>query len=193
MARVFEGLLKVSYGQAYVLTGVMVNPHMEDAFRGQTNGLCGAAAQGALWLVTGLNTGQVGFTVDVLDAAPPIDDAWEEIVEVSFTVAEEDEELEYDDIEIIEREIALVEWAGERSYPIPLGPGSSRARYCARGMEFGSQFAEYFEQGVIKDVDEIVDFYALSFWPAIFAEDRIIKQTSEIARYWHEVAQSLQS
>jgi hypothetical protein len=37
-------------------------------------------------LITGLHTGQVGFTVDVLDAAPPLDDAWEEIVEVSFTV-----------------------------------------------------------------------------------------------------------
>src|SRR5262249_12792354 len=71
MTRVFEDKIHVHYGQAYILMSEMPNPGLNDAFRGQTNGLCGAAVRGALWLVTGLHTGQVGFTVDVLDAAPP--------------------------------------------------------------------------------------------------------------------------
>jgi hypothetical protein len=33
--------------------------------------------------------------------------------------------------------------------------------------------------------EEPVDFYSLAFWPAEAAPDCIIKQTSEIAAYWH--------
>jgi hypothetical protein len=69
MSRVFEGLLDVHYGQAYVLTGDMPSPNLHDAFRRQTNGLCGAAVRGALFLITGLHTGHVGFAVDVLNVA----------------------------------------------------------------------------------------------------------------------------
>jgi hypothetical protein len=187
MARVFSGSLQVDYGQAYVLTGEMLNPDLFDTFRGQTNGLCGAAVRGALWLVTGLHTGHVGFTVDVLDAAPPLDDSWEEIIEASFTVADEDEELEYNDIEIIERGITLAEWALERVYPIPLGPGCYRVRYCARGMQLGR------DRNTLLRGETLVDFYSLAFWPAEAAPDCVIKQTSDIAAYWHKQAQSLHS
>src|SRR5262245_12813985 len=60
------GRLHVHYGQAYVLCGDRELPDLEDAFRGQVNGLCGASALGALFLVTGLHTGMVGFAVQVL-------------------------------------------------------------------------------------------------------------------------------
>jgi hypothetical protein len=187
MSRVFEGVLHVDYGQAYVLTGEMLNPDLFDAFRGQTNGLCGAAVRGALWLITGKHIGHVGFTVDILDAAPPIDEAWEEIVEVSFTVVDEDEELEYDDFEIMERGIKLAEWSIARSYPIPLPPGSYRVRYCARGMQLGH------DRRTLLQGKRPVDFYSLSFWPADAAPDCIVKQTSKIAAYWHECAQRLRN
>jgi hypothetical protein len=179
MARVFEGKIHVHYSQAYVLTGEMINPDMFDAFRGQANGFCGAAVRGALWLVTGLHTGHVGFTVDVLDTAPPVDDSWEEIVEVSFTVPDEDEEFEHDDMEIMGREISLAEWGGGRYYPIPISPGSYRVRYCARGMDLGRT-----RDTLLQD-EELVDFYSLAFWPAEVAPDRVIKQTCEIAKYFH--------
>ncbi len=39
---------------------------------------------GTLWLTTGLHTGNVGFTVEVHDRAPPLDSQWEDVVEVSF-------------------------------------------------------------------------------------------------------------
>jgi hypothetical protein len=185
MSRVFEGLLHVHYGQAYVLTGEMLPPELRDAFRGQTNGLCGATVRGALFLITGLHTGHVGFAVDVLDAAPPLDDIWEEIVEVSFTVVDEDEELEYDDTEIIERWISLVDWDGGAYYLPTFSPGNYRVRYCARGMQHGRK------QDTLLEDKEPVDFYLLSFWPAEATPDCIIKQTSEIAAYWHKHAQSL--
>jgi hypothetical protein len=180
MARVFSGPLHVHYGQAYVLIGEMLPPVMFDAFRGQANGLCGVAVRGALWLITGLHTGNVGFTVDVLDVAPPIDDAWEEIVEVSFTVPGEDEELEDDGIEIIYRDVFLAEWGGGRCYPIPVSPGSYRVRYCARGMDLGRH------RDTLLSDEDLIDFYSLTFWPAAPEPDCIIKQTSETAAYWHK-------
>lgn len=89
MTRIFEGRLGVHYGQAYVQTYDHPGTELGNSFYGQTNGLCGAASPGALFLITGLHTGDVGFTLDVLDAFPPIDNNCEEIVEVSFTVGME--------------------------------------------------------------------------------------------------------
>jgi hypothetical protein len=51
---------------------------------GQRNGLCSAGWPGALFLISGLHTGQLPFTVDVHDGPLPIDDDWEDIVEVSY-------------------------------------------------------------------------------------------------------------
>ena len=190
MTRVFEGKINVHYGQAYVLVGEIGNPDFYDAFRGQTNGLCGAAVRGALWLVTGLHTGHVGFTVDVLDAPPPLDDTWEEAVEVSFFVGYIDPDpIEDTDVEFMDDPdamVALMEWGGE-FYELPLSPGNYRVRYCARGMQLGR------DRDTLLCDEETIDFYSLVFWPAEAAPDCVIKQTSEIAAYWHKHAQSLHS
>lgn len=77
MPRIFDGPLQVHYGQAYVLPSNSYGLDLNDSFRGQTNGLCGAATPGALFLITGQHTGQVGFTLDVLETAPTIDEKWE--------------------------------------------------------------------------------------------------------------------
>jgi len=47
--RVFNGPLSVHYGQAYVIAGSH-GTDLADSFRGQVNGLCGAAAPGLLFL-----------------------------------------------------------------------------------------------------------------------------------------------
>src|SRR5262249_29690187 len=60
----FDGEVHVHYGQVYVESGPETgNPRLDAAFAGQVNGLCGAAARGALFLATGLHTGRVGFAV----------------------------------------------------------------------------------------------------------------------------------
>jgi hypothetical protein len=191
MTRVFEGEINVDYSQAYVLMGETEQPDFFDAFRGQTNGLCGAAVRGALWLITGLHTGQVGFTVDVLDAPPPLDDTWEEIVEASFFVGDIDPDpIEDTDIEFMsdpDVRVTLMEWAGGALYELPLPPGNYRARYCARGMQLGRA------RDTLLSGEDLIDFYSLAFWPAEPEPDCIIKQTSEIAAYWHKHAQSLHS
>jgi len=37
----------------------------------------------------------------------------------------------------------------------------------------------------IVDGEEPVDAYALWFWPAPNAPDRVLRQASEVAAYWH--------
>lgn len=61
---------------------------------------------------------------------------------------------------------------------IPLSPGTYRVRYCARNMSCGNEVDTYVE-------GEPVDFYSLAFWSAAPAPDIVVKQTSEVAAYWH--------
>lgn len=161
MPIVFDDPLSVHYSQAFVVSGDE-GPDPVRAFAGQTNGLCGARVPGALFLVTGRHTGKVGFRVEIAEGPPPLEDQWEEVVEVSFTPAS--------------TEVSLMDWH-ERMYPIPLTESTSyRVRYCARGMDAGKTTID----------DDIVDFYQLTFWPAPAEADRLVRQTSRIAAHWHE-------
>jgi hypothetical protein len=171
MTRVFDGHLQVHYGQAYVSSTEDGGVDLEEAFQGQANGLCGAACPGMLFLITGLHTGHVGFTVDVLDARPEIDDSWGEIVEVSFLVGEQ--------------AVKVRDWYGETIAEFLLSPGSYRIRYCARNMDLGHEV-----DTILEDKDA-VDFYSLTFWPESASTDQVIKQTSQDAEYWHKSARGL--
>jgi hypothetical protein len=171
MTRIFDGRLYVHYGQAYVLARDHNGEGLEESFLGQSNGLCGAAVPGMLFLITGLHTGQVGLVVDVLNAPPELDNSWDEIVEVSFTVGE--------------RPVVLEDWNGETVTSIPLSSGRYRVRYCAKNMDEGK------EADTILEDEEAVDFYSLAFWPEAASDDCVIKQTSEQAAYWHNFAKTL--
>jgi hypothetical protein len=171
VTRIFDGRLNVHYGQAYVLPRHNEGMDLEDAFRGQSNGLCGAALLGSLLLITGLHTGHVGIVIDVLNEQPELDPTWEDFVEVSFQVGESP--------------VALEDWNGETVTLIPLSAGSYRVRYCAKNMDKGH------EVDTILEDEETVDFYCLAFWPEAASEDFVIKQTSEQAAYWHNWVKTL--
>ena len=144
MARIFDGLLYVHYGQAYVESSDSKPIYLEDAFQGQANGLCGAASPGALFLITGLHTGEVSFTLDVLDVPPPLDDIWEEIVEVSFTPSS--------------GRTTLTDWNASHVCNIPLQNKNYRVRYCVRNMDLGTEI------DTVLEGEPTVDFYSLTFW-----------------------------
>ncbi|MFI6286350.1 hypothetical protein ACIBCM_16570 [Streptomyces sp. NPDC051018] len=172
MKTLLSGDAHVHYGQIYVES----DPEgegldLDDAFAGQAAGLCGAAIEGALWLTTGLHTGHVGFTVELHETRPPYDDAWEEIVEAPFTPASDD--------------TCLVEWAGGSILELGLGRGDYRVRYCATGMDAG-RAADTRLEG-----EPPMDRYLLQFWPGPPAPARVLKQTGDIAAYWHRWAREL--
>jgi hypothetical protein len=165
---VFAGPLWVHYGQAYVLSGDSEVPDLGDAFRGQVNGLCGSAVSGAMFLITGLHTGHVGFTVQVFESPPELDRSWEEIVETPFLVPA--------------LPVALYQWGATSGRPLPLALGQYRARYSARGMQAGN------DQDTLVGDDPAVDEYLLQLWPAPAAPDEVIRQTSQTAAYGHKFA-----
>lgn len=172
MRRPVEGEVHVHYGQIYVESGPDDHgPGLAEAFAGQRAGLCGAATPGFLWLNTGLHTGDVGFTVEVRDQAPPLDPAWEDVVEVSFRPAS--------------ARSALVQWAGEDSWDLDLEEIDHRVRYCATGMDRAS------ETDTRSAGEPQLDRYLLQFWPAPPESDRVLKETSRTAAYWHRYARTL--
>lgn len=105
----------VHYGQIYLHSNDDFGADLGEHFGGQRNGLCGGAIPGALFLITGLHTGDVWFTVGLHDATPDVDDSWDEIVEVSFRPETD--------------EVALVGWAGEHTWPLDLPVADYRVRY----------------------------------------------------------------
>ncbi|MFE1794812.1 hypothetical protein ACFW9L_01455 [Streptomyces sp. NPDC059517] len=167
--RPVEGEVHVHYSQIYVESDPeSFGPGLTEAFAGQTSGLCGAAIPGALWLSTGLHTGSVGFTVEVHDEAPPVDPVWEEVVEVSFRPVSE--------------RSTLTQWAGEASWELELAEIDYRVRYCGRGMDQARR------RDTRTSEEPQVDSYLLQFWPAPPGPDRVVRQTAEIAAYWHDYA-----
>jgi hypothetical protein len=175
MVRTFvSGRVHVHYSQIYVKSGEdQIDLHA--SFAGQSNGLCGAASPGTLFLTTGLHTGSVGFTVELHEGPPPLDDVWEEVVEASFTPAS--------------ARVALVQWAGEDSWDLDLTRTCHRVRYCAIGMD-ATHAAVTWSEDEPEDEPEL-DRYLLQFWPAAPEPDRIVRWTGENAAYWHRFASNL--
>ncbi|CAM5566816.1 hypothetical protein [Streptomyces fumanus] len=172
MREQFSGAVDVHYNHFYVSSlESRRGPDLMTAYAGQGVGLCGAAAKGTLLLATGLHTGRVGLSLELHETPPPVDDTWEEVVEVSFTP--------------ISPSASLVEWGGRRRSDFALPEPAYRVRYCATGMDDGREADTGAGGG------SPVDHYLLQFWPAPPGPAREVKRTSETAQYWHDFARDL--
>jgi len=162
--------LSVEYGFVDLMSGDRRVEELLAARGGQVNGLCGATYPGALSMMTGRHTGDVPFTVSITQDEPPLGGEWEDVVEVSFEAAGVDcVLLTFDD-------------AAELTLPAAT---CFRARYCALGMDDA-------DRGGVRSADEpVVDRYLLQLWPApTMRPDAVLRQTSEFAAYWHDVARA---
>lgn len=166
----FSGNLGIDYGQFYF--DVADNEDEDDdfldpdgAFDGQENGICGAAQAGKLFFVTGIQNGKIAIRVELHAAEPPIDQSYEEVVEVPFQRGK--------------APVSLCEWAHEETHELELPSGSHRVRYCIDGMG--------------KDYDDDGDWEApvpeqrhlIQIWSCNLKEDKVLKHTSDTAAYWH--------
>ena len=158
----YSDIINVHYGQFYVEPADDDFVDMDQALAGQTNGICGAAQSGRLFLITGIHTGSVQLTVEHLANMPPADDSWEEVVECSFTHGASS--------------LFLREWAAEAEYKLDLPRGTYRVRYCAKSMLADWQ---------LQDGDGPLQLYLLQFWPEQTRADGVLKVTGECAQYWH--------
>jgi hypothetical protein len=168
MRTVVHGDVHVHYGQIYVQSegGDPFEGDLTACFAGQRNGLCGAAVRGTLFLITGLHTGDVGFTAEVHDTEPP-DAGGEDVVEAPFRT---------------EGVARLVTWGGEDWWDLELPPGDYRVRYSGSGMDTGR------DRDTRRDGEPELDRYLLQFWPAPPAPDAVVRQHSASAAYWHGFA-----
>lgn len=129
---------------------------LDDAYRGQVNSLCGASAPGALFMKTGLHTGEIRVRIELHTDEPDLDDRWQDVVEVLYSTRSDD--------------LVLAAFDSQEG-PVDLPPGVYRARYCAHD----------FQQG--RDLDTAAggsgpDDYLLQFWPAT-GVDRVVRQDGQ--------------
>lgn len=120
----FDGRVHVHSGQLSAESGdEPISGSLSEAFAGQENGLCGEALPSGLYLLTGLHTGDIGFTVELHEQAPDLADEWEDVVEVSFRP--------------VSPRVLLLQWAGEAARDLDLAQIDYRVRYCGTGMDEG--------------------------------------------------------
>lgn len=133
---------------------------------GQVNGICLASSQ-HLSFLTGLHSGSVRFAVEWLEAEPPLDESWEEIVEVPFDVPQ--------------RDLVLSAFEDSRVVTLP-SSGPHRARLNAHGMQEGRDLDTAWPQRLGPDR------YLLQLWPAAPSRDAVVRETSDFAMRLHQHA-----
>jgi hypothetical protein len=163
----FEGAVAVAYHILAVVSGGDTNTH-DQAFAGQSNGLCGAGVPGLLSLITAPHSSHIPVRVELFERRSPLLAACEEVVEVSFTPASS--------------EVALQSWDGD-VYPLDLPVQSYRVRYHLDQMD-GADEREVLEQPNWHT-------HVLQFWPAPPAPDKVLRVKSDAAAYWHSVARKM--
>jgi len=167
MVTLFDDEVDVGYGFVLLLAQDAAWPDLGEARGGQRNGLCGAACPGVLSLVTSTTWGAVPLRVDVHDAPPPVDPAWQDVVEAS----------------LVTTTTALALHSFDHAVDLPPLPvaGSYRVRYSAQGMDDAHDMTR-------AAAEPVVDRYLLELWPAPPAPDAVLRCTSDAAAYWHRAA-----
>lgn len=162
-----DEVISADYGQFDLIwaDGAGFDGDFDRFFRGQDNGLVGAADPGGVYLNLARRSGRSPVRIVLVDTAPgKPDPSWEDVVEVSITVPEASN-------------VRWCSWAGENVVAIDgLGAGTYRMRVSARGRDAGhaGEFAE-----------EPVDFYLAQLWLAPEAPDAVCQVGSSDAAYWH--------
>ncbi len=155
--------LTVIKGQFYIYSEDCDDPSLEDCFTGQENGLCGTVNSTMIFFITRLHSGNIHLDVNTLSSEPAIQNESTEIVEASF--------------EVSDSSFSLNDWNGDISLPMNLNPGTYKVRYSV--IDFGkAEESGLFEQGN-------VEFYKVEIWPCPLENDKVLKVTSDLAKYWH--------
>lgn len=126
----------------------------------RVNGFVGTDLVNGAVVLTGIHTGSVTVTLQLLDTAPDsVDlDGWDEVAEVSL-------ESEYGELIVH----GIMEDPPDFPELAHTGPGTYRVRVHARGRDIAPHL----------NVQEPVENYLLSVWPAPQAPDVVYKQSDE--------------
>jgi hypothetical protein len=162
-----DEVVHTDYGQFDVVwsDGAGFDGHWDRFFKGQVNGLVGAAESGGVYVNLARRSAGSPLRLVLLDTEPPLAPRYEDVVEVSVTVPGG-------------AEICWLSWAGETSGRVEgLAPGTYRLRVSAYGRDAGR--ADEFAEGVI-------DEYLLELWPSDMKADEVVRLGSLDAQYRHQ-------
>jgi hypothetical protein len=166
---VFDGRLEADGGYAFVTSGDTYNTGVDSLFQGQKNGLLGAGKPGFLVMEVA-KRGPLGLRVALSATEPPLDDAWEECVEVSFTPSAPQ-------VRVVDAG-AYGQGPGKIVSQLLLSTVSHRVRYQCNGMN------SWYDRRTRRAADG-KQTALLTLWPASAAPDRVIEATTDFARYCH--------
>lgn len=173
MIELYSGILGIEYGQFYIISNeTQFDGDMDEAFKNQENGLCGASVPGFVWFTTGIQNGKISVDIQLCQSRPRQDDSYQEIVEVSLNVGTSP--------------IFLAEWGSERAQQLELPEGNYRLRYSIDGMNID------YDDEAQESNDEYWNSplrgqrYLIQLWIAASSRDIIVQQTTDSAKYWHK-------
>jgi len=169
----FKGTLGIDYGQFYITLSSDEDVDMDPdaSFEGQENGICGAKLDDMIYFVTGIQSGSIEIDVDLHESAPVIDETYGEIIEVSFNRSK--------------KALSLCEWGWEKEHALDIPEGIYRLRYSIDGMDKDHSNEAIEEDEDLWESPVPGQRHLIQIWPDENAKDKVIKQTSEKAKYWH--------
>ena len=168
--KIFSGDLEVCYSQFYIETEDPDDDQpLEEQFKGQENGLCGAVVPERLFFTARPKDCVISLEIHLYNKIPPVKNEYTDIVEVSFRSGEEP--------------VFLCQWAHEEEFPLNLPSGDYRVRYCIVGLDKDYDYDEEDEEYFSKPVPG--QKYLIQMWPQELGQDKILKQETEEAKYWH--------
>lgn len=162
----YTGPLPAHYHEAYFT--VLGSSLCTEAFRGQSNGLCGAAAPNQLTLRFGVHTGRVNISVLLSQTEPPLNERWDEIVEVPLLVDHS--------VHLSLMDFDGDPWGDEVSFEA----GSYRARFSVKNF-----VDDEASTSGIDDLNDSAQDYELIVWPSPPRPDTVLKTTGSLARHYH--------
>lgn len=154
----FEGRTLVDYGNFELAREEAWEDSCEGFRSGRVNGLLALGDPGNLFLMTGTYFGDVPVRVSLHEEPPPVDDAWQDVVEAPW---------ETDGSEVILLSFETAVRLG------PVAAGTYRARWCAVGVDAADG---------ARCPDPAVDAYALELWPAAPEAPRVVRAGSRSGR-----------
>ncbi len=171
--KIFSGNIFTNYSEFTIECEDPDDSNLEKGgYANQGNGLCGCSATGRLFFTAKPKASFIKLEIELCKEEPLIDNFFEEIVEVPFEKSEQD--------------IFLCEWAHEETYLLEIPAGQYRVRYNIKGFDLDYDYENMEEIGNEEPPPLAGQVYLIQFWPSsIHKADKIIKQTSKSAAYWH--------
>jgi len=173
-SKIYSGNIFTNYSEFTIECDDPDDSQLENGgYSNQENGLVGCSATGRLFFTAEPKDSFIKLEIELHEHEPCIDNTFDEIIEVFFLKSKED--------------VFLCEWAHEETHLLEIPAGQYKVRYNIKGFDLDYDYDNMEEP---QDDEPLPPYpgqsYLIQLWPSSAHEaDKIIKQTSNLAAYWH--------